>query len=136
MTRAIVATKPMATQRDLALAYADNTPVVTVSRCPFTTEPVDYPLDTLGTDGPCWDAGAPIRHRPRRPPTVMGITGKLVAGGDVEPAPFERHFESGGHRVHNNLMDLEGARAVLSQVPVGEHRVLFTTYFQRPVCSA
>ena len=119
--------------RELAVAYAELTPVVMVSRCPYTAIPLRYPMDVEGLDGPYWDASAPIRHLPERAATVVAITGAVVASDELEPATFDRRLGPGHHVIHPSILDQAGTRVVLSCVVMGPHRILVTSYFQNPV---
>lgn len=121
---------------ELALDYADITPNVMVSRCPFTAVPVHYPMDVTGLDGPYWDADAPIRHLPERAATLLAVTGAVATSGEIEPGAFERELGPPHHVLHPSILELPGVKAVLSSVAVGPHSALVTAYFQNPVLVA
>jgi hypothetical protein len=50
-------------QRDALLAeYAERLPFVPLSRCPFCVEPLEYPLDQNGLNGPWWFKDALVKY--------------------------------------------------------------------------
>ncbi len=54
----------MAKERDATIQeYAERLPFVALSRCPFCVEPLEYPMDTAGLDGPWWFKG-PLAEYP------------------------------------------------------------------------
>lgn len=118
-------------ERDLARrAYVATLPLVRISTCPFTGEPVMLHLDTGGLDGPFWEARHPARTRAHTlPRTVFSIAGALALQPPIEVFDFLAIPGPGVPYVVPRLLDSDGVVAVMRGVDIGHHRGVVICYF-------
>jgi len=107
----------------LEAEYVRRLPATTVSRCPFTAQPVELGIDVFGFDGPWWAVDKPLRRVDAPPPTFAGMSGA------VADAPLDAIAGPRRSFVHTRRLEREGTVAVLSTIQVGEHAAVVTTYF-------
>ncbi len=120
------------TAADHRVVYKDNLPVRTVARCPFTGLAVLYPIDDAGLDGPFWDFQSPVRAAGLRPGTCYGITGAMRLVGGFRYVPHIAIVGPSIPYVIPRLLEVEGSKAVLSSLPIGQHTGYVITYFAPP----
>ncbi len=112
--------------------YRDNLPVRTIARCPFTGLAILYPIDDAGLDGPFWDFHNPVRTRGLRPGTCYGITGAMSLSAAFDYVPHVAIVGPSIPYVIPRLLEVEGSKAVLSSLQIGEHTGYIVTYFAPP----
>lgn len=112
--------------------YADGTPVVDLSRCPFTGLRFSYPIDTFGLDGPWWDYGDPVRPDFSPLPSVYAITGAVALRGELESMPFVAAPGPGRPYVIPRLLETQGSAAVISSLAIGAHQGYAILYYSFP----
>lgn len=112
--------------------YREQTPIIPLSRCPYTGLELHYSIDTFGLDGPWWDVEEPVRALQGFPPTAYALTGAIALH---EPYEFTQHIVSSGPGapyVIPRMLAGEDTAAVLSSVPIGHHQGYAITYFGYP----
>jgi hypothetical protein len=110
--------------------YQELLPEVAVARCPHTGEPVRWPIDTYGLDGPFWDYLRPIRRVPAaQPRTWLAMAGALRLAEPVAHPPFAVSPGPDVPFVVPRILRAPGVRAVIAQVPVGAHTGWAISYF-------
>ncbi|MFD3507569.1 hypothetical protein [Nocardia sp. NPDC058666] len=115
---------------ELGKQYRELLPDVLVSRCPFTDEPVRWPMDTVDLDGWYWDSENPIR-RVVDPvlPTWLAMGGAVRLVEPLTSAPFFRKPGPDRPYVIPRILERPTVRAVIAQIPIGPHTGWNTTYF-------
>ncbi|HRY13629.1 MAG TPA: hypothetical protein P5309_08655 [Syntrophomonadaceae bacterium] len=114
---------------DMRDEYADSLPVVSLSRCPFTSEKVEYCIDLGGLDGLWWNYDAPVRQMTELPYTYFALDGAVTLKGSVDAAPFLCKPGSGVPGILPRLLNQEEIQAVISAVPIGIHQGYAIFYF-------
>jgi hypothetical protein len=109
--------------------YAENLPVVPLSRCPFSGAAVNYCIDLLGLNGLWWNYDAPVRRTEELPLTYFALDGAVTLKGNLETAPFLCKPGAGVPGVLPRLLNHDKIQAVISAVPVGGHQGYAIFYF-------
>jgi len=112
--------------------YRIETPIVPVSRCPFTGIELHLSIDTLGLDGLWWDVEDPVRMPQNFPPTVFALNGAIHLASSIE---FTSHLVRpgpGAPYVIPRLLAEPDTTAVLASVAIGDHQGYVITYFGYP----
>jgi hypothetical protein len=109
--------------------YAAAVPRVPVSRCPFSGDVVWRSVDLAGLDGPWWEYDGVVRPIDRLPATHFAFTGALALAADVEDVDELRKPGPGAPFVLPRLLVHDAITAVLSALPVGQHRGYVIYYF-------
>ena len=119
--------------RDRFLAQCDRyrqwLPEVPVARDPETGELVRWPIDTVDLNGWFWEYQDPVRRPARRPADWLAMAGAMRIGGTVTPAPFVARPGPEVPYVVPRILSQPGIRAVVTQLPVGQHTGWPVTYF-------
>ncbi|MDD2456986.1 MAG: hypothetical protein PHQ83_00580 [Eubacteriales bacterium] len=113
--------------------YIASTPIVPLSRCPFTGDVFSHSLDTDGLDGLWWNSDSPQRPIENLLPTFFAFTGALKLAPTVEVAPFIAEPGPARPYVSPRLLEYQQIKAVLSTVQVGSHTGYVVTYFADPM---
>ena len=123
------------TRRSHALwdEYVEGTPIVALSRCPFTDEVVYHSIDTFGLDGLWWKYLAPARRAEVLPASCFAVTGAVRLAPTVERGPFLCVPGPEVPYVIPRLLELPGMTAVISSLPIGDHDGFAVVYFAEPV---
>lgn len=109
--------------------YAAGLPVYAVSRCPFSGGEVLRSLDAAGLDGPYWNSSAPVRGTPVINDTLIGFTGAMGLGPEIEQVPWLVAPGPAMPHVLDRVLGADGVRAVLSSMAVGDHAGFVICYF-------
>jgi hypothetical protein len=110
-------------------SYRELLPDVVVARCPHTGVVVRWSIDVGDLDGWFWDADHQITRAPRLPPTWLATTGAVRLRGPVAWAPFMCNPGPAVPYVVPRVLDQDGVRAVIAQVPIGRHLGWAVSYF-------
>jgi len=116
-------------QSKLLDLYLDGLPVVPVSRCPFTGDRLDIPIDCDGLDGPWWDHQGAVRPYWERPATLVALTGAMRLAPHVESTPWLVCPGPDAPYVIPRLLDDDEVQAVVSTVIIGSHTGYVIAYF-------
>ncbi|MEU3014647.1 hypothetical protein [Nocardia asteroides] len=108
--------------------YRELLPDILVSRCPFTDQPVYWPLDTVDVDGWFWKSDNPVRRLDPVPRTWLLMGGAMRLDGPPTPAPFARCVGPDVPYVYVEPLEHPEMRAVISEVRVGPHTGWPITY--------
>ncbi len=108
--------------------YRMSTPIIPLSRCPFTNRVVYHSLDIYGLDGLWWDSQAPIRPVDSLPSSFFALTGSL-SPGVIEKAPIIAKPGPEAPYVVPEVLSQPGIKAVISTVKVGAHKAYPVFYF-------
>jgi len=114
---------------EVVQAYEEGLPRLPLSRCPLTGEVQVHSFDPYGLDGPWWNYEAPARPLLERIASCIAVTGAVTLAGEVETFPFLCKPGPGLPYVYPRLLELEGVRAVVRQLPVGRHMAWAICYF-------
>jgi hypothetical protein len=110
--------------------YEAILPEVTVARCPFSGELVRWRIDTFGLDGWLWEYTCTTGPLPERLPRAwLAMTGAMRLPKRVERTPYVVNPGPGVPFVVPRLLDGTGVRAVIAEVPVGDHTGWAISYF-------
>jgi hypothetical protein len=109
--------------------YVERTPVVPISRCPFTHEVFQPSLDAFGFDGLFWKYDAAARRSEIMRGSVFAFTGAARVVEPVEPAPFLVRPGPEVPFVVPRMLNREEIRAVISSVPIGRHTGYAIVYY-------
>lgn len=109
--------------------YLALLPDVAVARCPDTGVVVRWSIDTGDLDGWFWDSDHQVTREPAVPPTWRAMTGAVRIGGPVAWAPFQCRLGPGVPYVVPRVLDNDGVRAVVRQIPIGPHTGWAVSYF-------
>ena len=117
---------------EISHKYLRMTPVIPISRCPFTGEVVYYSIDHYGIDGPWWDYTKPLRGLSNVPTSFHTITGSMKLG---TPEKTEHQIRPGPEKPYliKQLIESEGVKAVISSIDVGNHKGHVVVYFKEEV---
>ncbi|MBC8463082.1 hypothetical protein H8D76_01865 [Candidatus Bathyarchaeota archaeon] len=109
--------------------YRMSTPVVPLSRCPFTNQVVYHSLDIYGLDGMWWDSQVPIRPVDSLPSSFFMLTGALKPSGEYEKAPIIVKPGPEAPYVIPEILSTPGIKATITTVKVGAHTAYPIFYF-------
>ena len=109
--------------------YLEGLPIVPVSRCPFSGDLLQVPVDIGGLDGPWWDYQGPARPWWERQATLVAFTGALRLTLPVERSPWLICPGPEVPYLRVPVMANPDVRAVVSTVPVGAHTGYVVAYF-------
>jgi hypothetical protein len=113
--------------------YRELLPDVTVARCPGDNEIVQWPIDTLGLHAWFWDYLTPVRRTVEPlPPDWIAMTGAMRLADPVEHPSFTVVPGPDVPFVVPRILEADGVRAVIAEVPVGAHTGWAITYFGQP----
>jgi len=115
---------------EITLKYLQMTPVIPVSRCPYSGEVTYYSIDNLGIDGPWWDYTKPLRAFGNLPVTFHTLTGSLKLNG--EPEKTQHQVRPGPEKPYliKRLIETPGVKAVLSAIQIGKHTGNMIAYYK------
>lgn len=118
---------------EVAGRYLRMTPVIPLSRCPYSGEVTYYSIDHIGIDGPWWDYTRPLRAVSGTPVRFHTMTGSLKLEGDPEESA--QQVRPGPERpyVIPQLLDQPGVKAVISTVKIGGHTGYPVVYYKEDV---
>ncbi|WP_327143738.1 hypothetical protein [Nocardia sp. NBC_01327] len=114
---------------DVKKLYTKILPDVIVARCPETGELVRYPIDIVGLDGWFWDFNNPWRRISHLPASWLTMCGAIRLHEPVAFAPFMCRPGPGVPFVIPRILDHDGVRAVINEIPVGLHTGWAISYF-------
>lgn len=125
-------------ERELLLEYAESLPLEPVSRCPFCSTVLEYPLDPYGLDGPWWMSRPIVQY----PDAVSCSHFRILAGAvdfrgrvPLEARPWSRVVPGPGvPYVIPGVLDYKGTLAVLStySFPSGDLAYLMAYFIEVP----
>ncbi len=122
------------TERMLAISdtYASATPIVSLSRCPFTAEVYETSLDIFGLDGMWW--AYEYDYRPYVEPisSFFAWSGAMQLDGSVPTVPLMSMVGPSAPFVTPRVLEHPAVRAVMSSVLIGEHVGFPVVYFAVP----
>ena len=118
---------------ELADRYVNMTPVVPMSRCPYTREVAYHSIDLYGLDGPWWDYSKPLRPVEDLPVTFFTVTGSMKLGENVENTRQQARPGPEAPYVIKQLIGVPGIKAVISTVKVGDHTGYPVFYYSENV---
>ena len=117
--------------RELSELYRAGLHVTQLSRCPFTGEAFTHSWDPFGLDGLWWDFHRPIRfEREPRGGKYHAMHGAVLLAAERAPeTPFL--VKPGPQRpfLAPRLMAFPSVKAVISQLPLGDHIAYPIVYF-------
>lgn len=116
------------TLTDMREQYRSMTPVMPLSRCPFSQRLFYHSFDPYGLDGPWWNYEAPVRPADRAPSRFLALTGAMKLG-PVENVPYLIKPGPDAPYVVPELLEQDGVKAVLTQIQVGAHIAFVIVYF-------
>jgi hypothetical protein len=113
--------------------YKAATPIVSVSRCPFTGGVFETSLDILGVDGMWW--AYDYDYRPYVAPiaTFLAWTGSMQFDGPIPNLPLKSMVGPAAPFVLPRILHHDAVRAVMSTILIGEHVGFPVVYFAQPV---
>ena len=117
----------------IARIYESATPVVSLSRSPFSGKVFESSLDNFDIDGLWW--AYEFDYRPHIPPvaTFFGWTGAMKLEGPIPNVPLKSMVGPEVPFVLPRLLDHPAIKAVVSSVLVGEHVGFPVVYYADPV---
>jgi hypothetical protein len=124
---------PVRTLAAMREEYEAHVPVLPLSRCPFTGRVVYHSIDSSGVDGLWWNYDAPVRPVESLPSRYLAFSGAMQIERPVEYSPFPCRPGPGRPFVLPRILNNEKVKAVLSMVPIGNHRGFPLFYFADPV---
>ncbi len=112
--------------------YEAATPIVSLSRCPFTGEVFETSLDLFGIDGMWWAYNH--NYRPYVAPiaSYFAWTGALSFDGRLPVIPLQTMVGPAVPFVLPRILEHPNLRAVVSSQLVGEHVGFPVVYFAQP----
>jgi len=113
--------------------YEAHVPVLPLSRCPFTGRVVYHSIDPYGIDGLWWSYEAPVRPVESLPSRYLAFSGSMKLVSPIENSPFLCKPGPGSPFVHPGILHNESVKAVISTLPIGNHRGFPVFYFADPV---
>ncbi|SHK16441.1 hypothetical protein SAMN02745975_03786 [Geosporobacter subterraneus DSM 17957] len=116
----------------LAQDYLALVPTRKLSRCPFTGEVFNIPIDDQGLDGLWWNNEHPIRPWSDLLSTFFALDGALKPQGPVEVFPFICAPGPDVPYVIPRILEYVQVKAVISSFKVGNHTAYAVTYFSDP----
>jgi hypothetical protein len=114
---------------ELAEAYESSLPRFSLSRCPFSGEPLAWSIDDFGLDGLWWNHEAPVRAQEAPLPTFLALTGGVQLATPLEWAPFLVAPGPGAPCVCRRMFEDTPVKAVISSLGVGVHTAYAVAYF-------
>ncbi|MCJ7732677.1 hypothetical protein MUP51_10215 [Candidatus Bathyarchaeota archaeon] len=118
---------------EITQKYLKMTPVIPLSRCPYSGEVTYYSIDHFGIDGPWWDYTKPLRALSNLPVTFHTVTGSLKLNGKPERMQFQ--VRPGPERPYliKQLIESPGVKAVISTAQIGKHTGCMVFYYKEDV---
>ena len=116
----------------LAQDYLTLVPTKQLSRCPFTGEILEFPIDDQGLDGLWWNNERPMRPSAALLNTYFALDGALRLEGVAENFPFLCAPGPDVPYVLPRLLEYVQVKAVVSSFKVGPHTAYAVTYFSDP----
>ena len=113
--------------------YETRVPVLPLSRCPFTGRVVYHSIDPYGIDGLWWSYESPVRPVESLPSRYLAFSGAMKIMPPAEYSPFLCKPGPGSPFVLPRILNNEKVKAVISIIPVGNHRGFPVFYFADPV---
>jgi len=124
---------PMRTLAAMRTEYEAHVPVLPLSRCPFTGRVVYHSIDPYGIDGLWWSYESPVRPVESLPSRYLAFSGSMKLMLPVEDSPFLCKPGPGSPFVLPRNLKNERVKAVISTLPIGNHRGFPVFYFADPV---
>ncbi len=109
--------------------YLSLLPKLQLSRSPFTNELYELCIDTLGLDGPWWDAEHSIRTTENDIQSFFALTGSINITGNIPDVPFPIKPGPAVPWVCPRLLEDERITAVISYLKVGNYDAYITIYY-------
>jgi uncharacterized protein (DUF427 family) len=118
---------------EITQKYLRMTPVIPISRCPYSGEVTYYSIDHYGIDGPWWDYTKPLRALSNLPVTFHTVTGSLNLEG--KPERTQHQVRPGPEKPYliKELIEAEGIKAVVSTAQIGKHMGCMIVYYKETV---
>lgn len=123
----------MRTLAAMRAEYEAHVPVLPLSRCPFTGRVVYHSIDPYGIDGLWWSYESPVRPVESLPSRYLAFSGAMKIVPPAEFSPFLCKPGPGSPFVLPRILNNEKVKAVISTLPVGNHRGFPVFYFADPV---
>lgn len=111
--------------------YLENLPKVSISRCPFTGEVLQYSIDNQGLDGLWWNFYDPVRDNFPELNTFVTLSGALKVNQPLEYTEFPVMPGPEIPYVLPALLENEEVLAVLSSIKVGNHTAYTVVYYSK-----
>lgn len=118
---------------EVSQEYLKKTPVIPISRCPFSSEVAYYGTDHYGIDGPWWDYTKPLRGLSNLPVTLHAITGALKLEGSPEKTAHQVRPGPQKPYLVKQLIEVEGVKAVISSIKIGAHTGFMVVYYKEEI---
>lgn len=116
--------------------YVNGLPLRDISRCPFSGEVMQMPIDDLGLDGVWWNYYAPKRPECTLPKTFFALDGAMKLGSKIEHFPYVCHPGPDVPFVLPRLLEYIQVKAVISTIQIGAHTAYPVVYFADPPLSS
>lgn len=100
-----------------------------ISRSPHDGELVSFLVDDQGLDGPFWDCDRPIRPTQKLPKTVFAYCGAINVETVAKEIDHEVKPGPGQPFLIPRFMQIEGMKAVISALKIGEFDAYMIFYF-------
>jgi len=118
---------------EMRAEYEAHVPVLPLSRCPFTGRAVYHSIDPYGIDGLWWSYESPVRPVESLPSRYLAFSGSMKLVLPFENSPFLCKPGPGSPFVQPRILHNERVKAVISTLPIGNHRGFPVFYFADPV---
>ncbi|HEY4331178.1 MAG TPA: hypothetical protein VGM78_01360 [Ilumatobacteraceae bacterium] len=112
--------------------YESATPIVSLSRCPFTGDVYETSLDLFGLEGMWWAYDHDYRPYVAPIPTFFAWSGSMQLDGPVIDMPLTAMVGPTAPFVTPRMLEHPALRAVISSVLIGEHVGFPVVYFAAP----
>lgn len=109
--------------------YVSILPEKILSRCPFTNNIFKLNIDSIGLDGPWWDAERPIRSVENKIESFFALTGSINITGETPKIPFPVKPGPAVPWVSPRLLNHQNIIAVLSHIKIGVYDAYITIYY-------
>lgn len=116
----------------LADKYLALVPERQLSRCPFTGEIFNFPIDHYGLDGLWWNNERPMRPSAAPIKTYFALDGAVKLESQVEQFPFICAPGPDVPYVIPRILEYVQVKAVISSFKVGAHTAYAVVYFADP----
>jgi hypothetical protein len=117
------------TLEELREKYRSMTPILPLSRCPFSGRLLYHSFDPYGIDGLWWNYEVAVRPADRAPSKFISLTGAMKLGTQIEKIPHIVKPGPDAPYVVPELLRQENVKAVVSQIQVGGHTGYTIAYY-------
>ena len=113
--------------------YVSILPKKIISRCPFTNNIFNLTIDSIGLDGPWWDAELPVRRIENEIQSYFALTGSINITGETPKIPFSVKPGPAVPWVSPRLLNNQSIIAVLSYIKIGIYDAYVTVYYSNDI---